>query len=60
LESSRPGKPPDNASAESFNGQSRDEYLNLHWFATVEAARPIIEAWRINYNAVCPHDSLQQ
>jgi putative transposase len=57
---SRPGKPTDNAVIEAFNSRFRDECLNLHWFATVEEARQSIEAWRIDYNAVRPHGSLQQ
>ena len=40
LEFSRPGKPTDNAFAESFNGRFRDECLNQHWFASLEEARP--------------------
>ena len=30
LDFSRPGKPTDNAFAESFNGRLRDEFLNIH------------------------------
>jgi putative transposase len=57
---SRPGKPTDNAVIEAFNSRFRDECLNVHWFATVEEARQIIEAWRVDYNAVRPHGALQQ
>jgi putative transposase len=57
---SRPGKPTDNAVIEAFNSRFRDECLNLHWFATVEEARQIIEAWRIDYNTERPHRSLGQ
>ena len=28
----RPGKPTDNAFADSFNGRLRDEWLNTRWF----------------------------
>ena len=38
LEFSRPGKPTDNASVESFNGHLREECLNQHWFETLAAA----------------------
>jgi Integrase core domain len=31
--------------AESFNGKLRDECLNLSWFASVDEARQLIEAW---------------
>ncbi len=60
LEFSRPGKPTDNAFAESFNGRFRDECLNQHWFASLEEARQIIEAWRVDYNTARPHRSLRQ
>jgi putative transposase len=60
LEFSRPGKPTDNAFAESFNGRFRDECLNQHWFASLEEARQIVEAWRIEYNTERPHRALGQ
>ena len=60
LEFSRPGKPTDNAFAESFNGRFRDECLDQHWFASVEEVRQTVEAWRIDYNTERPHRSLKQ
>jgi putative transposase len=54
----RPGKPIENAFAESFNGKFRDECLNEHWFASVAEARALIEAWRVDYNTVRPHSAL--
>ncbi|MDP9354570.1 MAG: IS3 family transposase [Chloroflexota bacterium] len=60
LEFSRPGKPTDNAFAESFNGHFRAECLDQHWFASLEEARQIIEAWRVEYNTEHPHRALQQ
>lgn len=54
----RPGKPVENAYIESFNGKSRDECLNAHWFVTMAHARKIIEDWRIEYNTERPHSSL--
>ena len=36
-----------NAYIESFNGRSRDERLDEHWFLTMAHARSIIEMWRI-------------
>ena len=54
----RPGKPNENAYIESFNGKFRDECLNEHWFVTMEQARRVIEAWRIEYNTERPHSSL--
>jgi putative transposase len=60
LEFSRPGKPTDNAFAESFNGRFRDECLDQHWFASLEEVRQTVEAWRIDYNTVRPHRALRQ
>ena len=54
----RPGKPVENAYAESFIGRLRDECLNENWFASVKEARDIIETWRMDYNEVRPHSSL--
>ncbi len=55
---SRRGKPTDNANIESFNGKFRDECLNMHWFISLEQAKEICEAWRIDYNEERPHSSL--
>lgn len=60
LEFSRPGKPTDNAFAESFNGHFREECLDQHWFASLEETRQIVEAWRIDYNTERPHRALKQ
>ena len=46
LDFSRPGKPTDNAFAESFNGKFRDECLNAYWFLSLDDARLKCEAWR--------------
>lgn len=54
----RPGKPVDNAFIESFNGRLRDECLNQNWFASIDQAGRIIEAWRTEYNQERPHSSL--
>ena len=53
-----PGKPNQNAYVESFNGRFRDECLNEHWFLSLAHTRQIVEAWRLDYNAVRPHSSL--
>lgn len=53
-----PGKPVQNAFAESFNGRLRDECLNESWFLSVAEARRIIEAWRMDYNTCRPHSGL--
>jgi putative transposase len=55
----RPGKPIENAYAESFIGRLRDECLNENWFMNLKHARDIIEDWRKDYNEVRPHSSLQ-
>jgi putative transposase len=47
LEFSRPGKPTDNAFAESFHGHFRAECLDQRWFASLEEARQPIESWRV-------------
>ncbi|VWB24626.1 transposase [Burkholderia aenigmatica] len=59
IDFSRPGKPTDNAKNESFNGRFREEYLNAHWFLSLEDARRKIEVWREYYNEACPHSVLQ-
>jgi putative transposase len=53
-----PGKPMQNAFAESLIGRLRDECLNEHVFQGLPAARRILEAWRADYNAHRPHTSL--
>ncbi len=55
----RPGKPVDNAFMESFNGKFRDECLNQNWFMSLGHAREVIEGWRVDYNMVRPHSSLE-
>jgi putative transposase len=54
----RPGKPIENAYAESFIGRLRDECLNENWFISLKHARDIIERRTIDYNEGRPHTSL--
>ena len=54
----QPGKPVQNAFAESFIGRLRDECLNEHWFVNMMEARTILEEWRRHYNERRPHSSL--
>ena len=54
----RPGKPVENAFAESFNGRLRDECLNEHLFPNMRHAGHLIAAWRDDYNHLRPHSSL--
>jgi len=53
-----PGKPQQNAFAESFIGRLRDECLNEEVFDTLGQARQLIERWRRDYNETRPHTSL--
>jgi putative transposase len=51
-------KPTQNAFIESFNGRFRDECLNENEFINLSEARHIIEARRLDYNALRPHKAL--
>jgi putative transposase len=52
------GKPTQNGHIESFNGRFRDECLNQEWFTSLKEARLLIEQWRLDYNTLRPHSSL--
>ena len=54
----QPGKPMQNGLVESFNGRLRDECLNEHLITSYRQARQIIEEWRLDYNTIRPHSSL--
>ncbi len=54
-----PGKPWQNGTNESFNGKFRDECLSMEWFRNRMEAKVVIEDWRVHYNTVRPHSSLQ-
>lgn len=54
----RPGKPVENAFAESFNGRFREGCLDQHWFSSLSEAQERIENWRVHYNDERPHSSL--
>ncbi len=58
LDFSRPGKPIDNASCESFNGRVRAEFLNPSYFETLAQARRLAGIWRHDYNTFRPHSML--
>ena len=53
-----PGKPMQNGYIESFNGKFRAECLDQHWFRNLSEAKEIIEDWRLEYNHIRPHMSL--
>ena len=58
LDFSRPGKPGDNAFAESFNSIVRRECLSQHWFQGLGDAQSFLRRWRDEYNNERPHSSL--
>jgi len=58
LDFSRPGKPTDNGSIESFNGRVREGCLSQSYFVSLEDARERLEGWRVEYNERRPHSAL--
>jgi putative transposase len=54
----QPGKPTQNAYAESFNGRLRDEFLNETLFTSLAQVRAELAIWRDDYNHVRPHSAL--
>lgn len=53
-----PDSPWENDYIESFNGKFRDELLDREIFDTVFEARVLVDRWKIEYNTVRPHSSL--
>ena len=53
-----PGKPTQNAFAESFQGRMRDECLNEHLFLSMNHARAIVAGWVEDYNTARPHSAI--
>ena len=53
-----PGSPWENGFNERFNGSLRDELLNGEIFYTLTEAKVLIENWRVHYNEIRPHSSL--
>lgn len=53
-----PGSSWENGYNESFNGSLRDELLDGEIFYTIEEARTLLEWYRLEYNHVRPHSSL--
>jgi putative transposase len=58
MDFSRPGKPTDNASVESYNGRVRPECMNANWFLSLADAQAKCEAWGRVYSEIQPHSSL--
>jgi transposase InsO family protein len=52
-----PGKPQQNAFAESFIGRLRDECLNETLFTSLPQARTVLAVWQRDYNEVRPHSA---
>lgn len=53
-----PGKPQQNAFAESFIGRLRDELLNETLFNSLSHAREALAMWKNDYNTVRPHSGV--
>jgi putative transposase len=60
LDFSRPGKPTDNATIESFNASVRRECLSQHYFSTLAEAQVVLGIYRDDFNKQRPHSSLGQ
>jgi putative transposase len=53
-----PGKPWQNAFAESLNNRLRDELPNVEMFCSLQKAQVLAEDWRRRYNMRHPHSAL--
>lgn len=53
-----PGSPWENGYCESFNSKLRDEFLNGEVFYSIKELRVLAERWRVHYNTIRPHSSL--
>jgi putative transposase len=60
LDFSRPGKPTDNATIESFNARVRRERPSEHYFSTLADAHIVLARSRDEYNNHRPHSSFGQ
>jgi transposase InsO family protein len=60
LDFSRPGKPTDDATIESFNASVRRECLSQHYFSTLAEAQVVLRAYQGDFNNHRPHSSLGQ
>jgi len=58
LDFSRPGKPTDNSTIESFNARLRDECLSKHYFSTLAEVVVAMKVFRDDFNTFRPHSSL--
>lgn len=53
-----PGKPTQNAFAESFQGRIRDECLKEHLFFSLKLARAVVAGWVHDFNTERPHSAI--
>jgi len=53
-----PGKPTQNACAESFQGRMRDECLNEHLFFSMCHVRAVVAGWVHDFNTARPHSAI--
>ena len=53
-----PGKPTQNAFADSFQGRLRDECLNEHLFFSMNHARAVVAGWVEDFNTARPHSAI--
>jgi putative transposase len=60
LDFSRPGKPTDNATIESFNASVRRECLSQHYFSTLAETQVVLRTYQDDFNNHRPHSSLGQ
>lgn len=51
-------EPLDNAMIEKLNAKVRGEYMDLHWFTSLEEAQDQVDNLRKEYNEDLPHGSL--
>jgi putative transposase len=52
-------KPTDNAFIEAFISKLRSEFLNAHWFLSLEDACDKLEGSRRRYNEERPHSAIE-
>lgn len=56
----KPGTPTQNGFIESLNSQIRKRLLNVHWFRDLDEVRAHAETWRMVYNTIKRHGSLNK
>ena len=51
-------RPTQNGKIERFNARLREEFLNEHWFVSMDELRADLAAWRLRYNTQRPQGGL--